>query len=139
MGVSGTLKALPSCQREVLKEWYDIKEYYYLPSVYGKSRREKFGCKVTKDAEHHKAIAEAVQLVAARRTPVMVYFDTIKALNNFFTSEEFASLRSRTSTLCETNDDHELKKRINFATRSGQITLLTKTFGRGIDFVVVEN
>lgn len=69
----------------------------------------------------------------------MVYFDTIKAMNKFFASEEFASLRSRTSTLCETNDDHELKKRTNFATRSGQITLLTKTFGRGIDFVVVEN
>lgn len=60
MGVSGTLKALPPCQREVLKEWYGIKEYYYVPSVYGKSKREKLGCRVAKNAEHHKAIAEAV-------------------------------------------------------------------------------
>jgi preprotein translocase subunit SecA len=110
-----------------------------VPSVYGKSRREKLGCRVVKDSDHHKAISEAVELAAARRRPVMVYFDTIKAMSNLFTSEEFSQLCSRTSTLCETNDDHELKRRINFATRSGQITLLTKTFGRGVDFVVVEN
>lgn len=37
------------------------------------------------------------------------------------------------------NTDHEIKRTINFATRSGQITLATKVFGRGIDFVVVED
>jgi preprotein translocase subunit SecA len=40
--------------------------------------------------------------------------------------------------MSETNDSHEVKRLIDMATRQKHITLLTRVFGRGIDFVVEE-
>lgn len=41
LGVTGTLQILPTCQKKVLNEWYDIEDrrMFYIPSVYGDSRR----------------------------------------------------------------------------------------------------
>lgn len=46
MGVTGTLKILPDCQKTVLRDWYRIGNFYYIPSVYGASQRTKMGARV---------------------------------------------------------------------------------------------
>jgi Rad3-related DNA helicase len=35
MGVTGTLQILPDSQKEILKKWYGIKDFYFIPSAYG--------------------------------------------------------------------------------------------------------
>ena len=40
MGVTGTLKVLPECKKKIMREEYKILKAYYLPSVYGDTRRK---------------------------------------------------------------------------------------------------
>jgi|JI61114C2RNA_FD_contig_71_2160427_length_2385_multi_2_in_0_out_0_2 late competence protein required for DNA uptake (superfamily II DNA/RNA helicase) len=138
MGVTGTLKILPKCQLNVLESWYKIQKFYSIPSVYGKSRREKLGTKVVKTDNHFTEICSSIKTQIDRNKPVIIFFPTIDMVNNFYQSREFENLKQNAMTLTEKNDHDATKSRIIRATNSRAITVLTKAFGRGIDFIVRE-
>jgi Rad3-related DNA helicase len=139
MGVTGTLDKLPKCQEEVLKskEWYNVANLYYIPSVYGKSRRTKLGAQVVATAQYFTQICKAISNVQSKMPrPVFVFFDSIDKVNEFYLSPEFQELKENAITLTERNDPDAIKSRIIRATRAKNITIMTKAFGRGIDFMV---
>ena len=66
----------------------------------------------------------------------MVFFDSKKKLDEFKESENLASIKSQVQLMTEeiSSTPNEKDMLIKRATSSGQITLLTKVFGRGTDF-----
>jgi len=141
MGVTGTLDKLPNCQKEVLTSmnWYNITNLYYIPSVYGKSRRIKLGAQVVVSKEYFTRICIAITNAQSKQPrPVFVFFNSIDDVNEFYHSPEFKELKENAMTITERNDPDAIKSRIIRATRAKNITLMTRAFGRGIDFVVNE-
>jgi len=67
---------------------------------------------------------------------VLIFFENMPNMNSFFLSNEFQPYRNDTITIDEKNTEQAVKERIFSATRPNVITLLTKVFGRGFDFVV---
>lgn len=59
-------------------------------------------------------------------------------VNDFNLSQEFTKLKENANTLTEKNNEDATKGRIIRATRKKNITVLTRAFGRGIDFAVHE-
>ena len=61
-------------------------------------------------------------------------------MNNFYQSGEFKPIKDRgnTMTVSDKNDPCTIRDRVVRTTRAGNITLFTRTFGRGIDFVLGE-
>ena len=111
-----------------------------IPSVYGKSRRSKLGAQVTEIPDHYAGITKAIEAQTSKNRPVAVFFTTIEAMNNFYQSGQFKSLKDKgnTMTVSDKNDPGTIRDRVVRATRAGNITLFTRTFGRGIDFVLGE-
>lgn len=81
MGVTGTLEILPQCQLDIIKSWYQIQSFYYIPSVYKESRRLKLGVKVAKTSDHYKEICKAISVQMEKKRPVIVFFLTIDMVN----------------------------------------------------------
>lgn len=136
MGVTGTLDILPASQKEVLNNWYSIPNFYFIPSVYGKSRRDKYGARVVKKENHFAEICNAIKAQTSKKRPVIVFFPTIDMVNEFYLCNEFKPLKENSITLTEKNDAESTKTRIIRATRPENITIMTRAFGRGIDFIV---
>ena len=74
----------------------------------------------------------------AKNRPVLVFFTTIDMVNEFYMSDQFKALKGNSITLTERNDADATKTRIIRAARVKNITIMTRAFGRGIDFVVGE-
>lgn len=86
MGVTGTLEILADCQKKVLKEWYNINSFYYMPSVYGDNRRKRLGARIVKEADHATEICKSIENETKLRRPVVVFFPTIDKMNEFYLS-----------------------------------------------------
>lgn len=129
---------LPKCQKNILFNWYGISGLYIIPSVYGECRRENRGAKLVQGRRHFSEITSAIENANKKQQPVLVFFENFDYMNEFYASSEFTPFFKQAQILSERNDDHEIKNRVNLATRNNQVTLLTKAFGRGIDFIVVE-
>jgi preprotein translocase subunit SecA len=65
------------------------------------------------------------------------FFDT-ETMNNFYCSAEFNRQKMNCNTISEKNDYNAVKQRMIQSTRSRRITLLTRVFGRGVDFACME-
>lgn len=109
-----------------------------MPSVYGKSKRIKFGAKVTSLSDFYSNILSAIEKQINIGRPVVVFFDSIDSMNMFAQSQEGQKHKAITMTVSDKNDPKTINDRVSRATRSGNITLFTRTFGRGIDFILGE-
>lgn len=89
MGVTGTLEVLSDNQTKVLKDWYQVTNLYYIPSVYSKSIRERLGLKVATKENHFTEICNAIQAQVNQKKPVVVFCPTIDMLNSLYQSKEF--------------------------------------------------
>jgi len=70
---------------------------------------------------------------------VLVFFDSDKSLKDFQDSSALQSIQDDVQIMTEENDSLEKERLIKSATCSGQVTLLTKAFGRGTDFVCTDH
>ncbi|RNA38081.1 helicase carboxy-terminal domain [Brachionus plicatilis] len=119
--VSGTLKNLSQSQIDVIKKLYDISKFIYIPSIYGKGKLN-FGNEsdtiVTSKDDYFIRIREELD----KRMNGTVNPET---LSDFYKSPQMEGyvLDDRVNIL---NED---------ATTNGKITLLTRSFGHGIDFI----
>lgn len=122
---------------------YHIKNFTYTPSVYGRNNlifEKKDDVLIEKEENHYKIISQQIEYKTSGSKPVAVFvvFETIKHLNTFYNSEEFISLKNGTRCLTEEANQNERKILISNSTLSGKITLFTRSYGRGTDFIVYD-
>jgi len=148
MGVSGTLedKELTPAEKVIMRETYGIAKETYIPSVYGENKRRfavNGDVKIENKENYWIKISEEIKArlqgnTADTKRAVLVFFATKKELLSFSNSDAGKSVNDPFlpfQILTEEADDNEKKKIVKFASRAGQVTLLTRCFGRGTDFI----
>ena len=156
LGVSGTLDedSLPPDALNTLADELFIRDLTMLPSSYGECKRDwapgadvKLVCDKN---EHHLEITNEIlsKLGTESARAVLVFFESRAELLGFYHSthcNDFLRSRGKGVVTCLTevlaNDKargREKDNAIRKATTHGQITLCTRTYGRGVDFRVVD-
>ena len=150
LGVTGTLKTLSQTEKDAIKQSYGVSKYTYMPSLYGKSKfrfdQEKdvhLCCKSRYDENLKREIVRQLEPKPNTERCVFVFFQDRHKLESFYKSYEFISTgfldKDKVVILSEdTIDNHEKDSKIKSATRSGKIAFVTKAFGRGTDFKILD-
>ena len=109
-----------------------------MPSVYGDSKLVFHGdnpkhVRVVSRDSYYGAIMEMIK--RADMTPVLVFFETRKELEDFRHSTQFSRISGAEKLLTEKTSAKDRRDTIASAAAHGQLTLCTKEFGRGTDFL----
>ncbi|CAF1234525.1 unnamed protein product [Rotaria magnacalcarata] len=147
-GVSGTLKDLSTGEDSLLKH-YKINQKSYYPSFFGDSRLEfdihhDFAIEVTKKDWFNTIVTKSRGKVQNDRA-VLIFFDTEELLDEFDASYSgdlgvIPYCITKTKIIIDkkiklySDDDVEKLIKDEFAGHHRHVTLLTKEFGRGVDF-----
>jgi predicted transcriptional regulator len=147
LGVSGTLQELNTSQKKLLRDEYNVKKATHLPSVYGSNKltfdaNATCAIKITNVVEYHKEIVNEISLQIKGKfkdRAVLVFFETKKALDDFLASPAMNELRGQVRVIREedTAADRELTVRQSVTSKS--ITLMSRNFGRGTDFICFDD
>jgi predicted transcriptional regulator len=147
LGVSGTLQELNTSQKKLLRDEYNVKKATHLPSVYGSNKltfdaNATCAIKITNVVEFHKEIVSEISLQIKGKfkdRAVLVFFETKKALDDFLASPAMNDLRGQVRVIREedTAADRELTVRQSVTSKS--ITLMSRNFGRGTDFICFDD
>ncbi|CAF5016018.1 unnamed protein product, partial [Rotaria sp. Silwood1] len=142
MGVSGTLKTLSNIEKETMKTVYKIEKLTFIPSMFGKNNlkfTEKDDIMIENIDDYFNVIRKEIddRLVgkSGEKRAVLVFFESVKRLNEFYESKALEEIKYSVHILTEEATSDEKEKAIRCATTSDQITLFTRTFGRGTDFI----
>ena len=139
MGVTGTLKFLNAAEKNVIENEYNLKKYTYLPSIYGNKNINKLPHVDIYSQEEYfaKLYQEIMNCIQGKQKgafrAVMVFFETEKALLAFCKSPQMEG--KSVNILTEHQTGAEKIANIRRATVVGQISLLTRSYGRGTDFI----
>ncbi|CAF1002734.1 unnamed protein product [Adineta steineri] len=137
-GVSGTLKTLAQMEEKILKDVYNINQKAYMPSVYGNSNRtyeENDDVRVIPESEYFMEINGEIDLVCNASRAILVFFESEEKLMTFYNSVELSSKKKDVQIITEKVSVKDRELYIRRAASIGRITLLTRTFGRGTDFI----
>ena len=150
IGVTGTLRTLSEGQKTILEDIYDVKHKTFMPSVYS-DRQLQFNYNVTgpdgpfkvfKKVDFHSEIRKEIDRRRKNANPdlkllrpVLVFFPDADALISFRTSQFMRDIHNDVGEMNENLSATERTNKIGQAVNPGSITLLTREFGRGIDFV----
>ena len=120
-------------QKSIIDETYHLKNYTYMPSVYGRNnltfdKSEDF--LVEKEENYFKIICQEITKKLRRLVAVFVVFETIQELNHFYDSIEFSEFKAQAQFLTEEANSSERKAIINHASQASNVTLFTRVFGR---------
>jgi hypothetical protein len=143
MGVTGTLRTLSEPEKNIVRNVYGIQKNTYSPSVFGVNNlifREDADIKIENGSDFLNVIKVEIDHRLIGQTPsakraVLVFFESKEKLMGFYNSPGVAAVKDSFSIMTEEVDNDEKLSLIKKATNSGRITLLTKSFGRGTDFV----
>ncbi|KAL4489799.1 hypothetical protein ABPG72_022439 [Tetrahymena utriculariae] len=146
VGVTGTLETLSVPEKNIVQKIYKITKSTYIPSVFGKNKRkfaEQKDIHVENEDDYFKTLRQEINdnLNLAshnkKQRSVLVFFDSTQNLNKFYNSPELSDLKMDVEVITEELSTQSDKKQqlIKKATISGQVTLLTASFGRGTDFI----
>ncbi|MFN7097405.1 MAG: hypothetical protein ACK4PR_07595, partial [Gammaproteobacteria bacterium] len=150
MGVTGTLRDLSQAEKEIIRQ-YNITKYTYIPSIYGTNVREFVENRDTKlifrnqnqsdetyKADFFLAIQQTIDPVLkeinGEKGAVLIFFESEKILEEFRHSDAMNYLKNDVRIMTEKMDPAMKEAGVKQATMAGQITLLTRSFGRGTDF-----
>ena len=137
LGVTGTLEVIPQFKKDILRKRYDIREELLIPSAFGMGKKRKEKYHIVTPETYYDKIFECISRVDPMR-PVIIFFSSINELNDFFTSTAYKEKGDKGAiALTELHDPHTRKNRIGLATIARQRTLMTDSFGRGTDFIVL--
>ncbi|KAH3757167.1 helicase carboxy-terminal domain protein [Pelomyxa schiedti] len=136
-GVTGTLDTLCDKELELLKK-YKVNTLSYAPSIYGPSRldfRPINDIKILPDRHNH--FYEISCLAADAQTKgraVLIFFENVVALESYrtFLSSNAQNITLGYNVLVEESEYKD--NLISQASKPGAVTLLPRSFGRGIDF-----
>ncbi len=143
MGVTGTLKTLSNPEKNIVRNIYGICKNTYSPSVYGANNlifREDADIKIENRSDFINVIKREIDdrmrgTANGTKRAVLVFFESKDKLMSFYNSPALTSSKDEYNIITEELETADKIKRIKQATTSGQVTLLTKSFGRGTDFV----
>ena len=148
LGVTGTLvperkggpHPLGSFEQEIIRDDYNIKGQTELPSVYGERNltfRENDHVQVerTKDEFNNaigREVAMAFQEGRPEGRPVLVFFESEAKMEAW----QASSYGQRVNSMMEVikSDTMNITHKVRRATHLGQVTLLSREHGRGLDF-----
>ncbi|CAB9511747.1 expressed unknown protein [Seminavis robusta] len=138
LGVSGTLEAMGEFEKDVLFD-YGIKDYIFVPSVYGQSNfvfdKAGDGIYIEEDkSDYFQKICDEIRDKTNRKRPVIVFFKDSTRLAEFKSSPFFSGLGRQKAILSEDMEPGSKDFVINKAATSGQVTICPAVFGRGTDF-----
>ena len=144
-GLTGTLRTLSKIEINIIEEVYNIRKKTFIPSIYGENNlvfTEKSDVFIENEHDYHNRIMREIESrikgkVQGTERAVIVFFESKKSLVDFYHSNAFANVKEFAKTLTE-EDNLTLAEKDKFVkdvTRSGMISLITKSFGRGTDFV----
>ena len=145
IGVTGTLETLSDSEKNVIQNDYKIMKYTYIPSVFGENNL-RFQPEDDIMIENNENYSNQIKAEINRRLigiqsdkrAVLVFFESKQKLIEFYNSDAFASIKDSVLYLTEEASFEEKEHLIQRATSSGQITLFTRVFGRGTDFICHE-
>lgn len=153
MGVSGTLKQLGDNQLRILKETYGISKYTFMPSTYGRSKRQIHKTLLAPSKpEHAQMICDNINMGLKSTRPgadekaydraVIVFFESMEELEDFrnlpFVDTAINLAHVHYLTESSPADPNGKQAVINNASDKGAITLMTRVFGRGTDFACLK-
>lgn len=143
MGVTGTLETLSRTELDIIEESYNIRKKTFAPSVYGANNllfSENADIKIETEVDYYNAIKREIDDRLVGKTAdghrsVLVFFENKDKLLAFYHSPVLAACKDEFSIITEEINDSEKVALIKRATTANQVTLLTKSFGRGTDFI----
>ncbi|CAL6025608.1 Helicase-related_protein [Hexamita inflata] len=144
IGVTGTLDTVSKPEMKLLTDEYNIKKFSYLPSVYGTNQLKfaKDSSDFVKIVEQKEYFLNIVSEINKRRQnkigiPVLVFFETSAKLNLFYKSSQFKNIENyqQVKLFTEKVDSKEKEGVVRQAVTQNTVTLITREFGRGTDFI----
>ena len=150
LGVSGTLRTLSAPEMSLLRNTYKIQKFSYIPSVYGTNASSFAGdngrdIKLEPQPAHFSAITREID---DRRTilgdttgfkrPVLVFFESTKILLEYYNSSAASQLKPKIRMVTEEVSVVDKENIIRQATSPGSVTILSREFGRGTDFIIYD-
>jgi hypothetical protein len=143
MGVSGTLETLSEPERSVILNNYKILKYTYTPSVFGKNNRifhPDLDIHIVDQDHYLGTIKDEISRKLTNNTrAVLVFFESKTKLDEFANSSYCDAYNDQLLIISEELSEKEKESYIRRATAAGQVTLLTRSFGRGTDFTCVDD
>jgi hypothetical protein len=138
LGVSGTLTSLSKLESSLLQK-YEIARLTIMPSIFGikkKSFDEATNTSIySTKAQWHEAIDSKIK--AAKSQPVLIFFENAACLTEYAESE--IGKRYKPFLLTPGIDAPGMNQIMSVATMTSSVTLATRDFGRGLDFVCHDN
>ena len=137
-GVSGTLETLTQGEKEILTKVYKISKRTFMPSVFGKNNRNYSSTDhviVENETDYFMKLRNEIDTICNAKRAILVFFSNGDKLEEFYNSSELASIKSEVQFLTEKVSVGERELLIKRCATEGKVTLLTKMFGRGTDFI----
>ncbi|CAF2770029.1 unnamed protein product [Rotaria sp. Silwood2] len=137
-GVTGTLKTLAMSEQNILRRVYNVEKKTFIPSVFGSSNRmfnSNTDVLVVKESEYYMALRGDMDVVCRAGRAILVFFESDEKLMDFYNSSQLSSIKTDVQIITEKVSVKERELCIKRAALEGRITLLTRTFGRGTDFI----
>ena len=144
---TGTLEVLNPVQKKYLSSLFKINNYIHVPSIFADSKlcfqEDPTSFKICDRTEYFmEIVSEIDKRILGKKNScraVMVFFENMEILDCFSESDSFKKYSSSYQKLTELLNYKEKIIAIRKATRAGTVSLLTKSFGRGTDFIVYDN
>jgi len=138
MGVSGTLQSLTNEEKAIVQS-YGIQRLAYAPSIYGGSRCNQStggASPITfcEPGNWYLRIAQSTRDQINVGRAVLIFFENLEILEHF--AKYLTEQKTPFQLLTEKEEFKELI--VKQSTASQMITLCTRPFGRGVDFIVLD-
>ena len=140
-GVSGTLKTLATKEHEILRDVYGIQQMTYAPSVFKTGTRKIMAPKITNSTNDYFDALESEILTAVNSNRAVLVFFTDESKINAFYKDRLEKNKKGISIdsiqiVTERLSSSDRKLFIKRASTPRKVSLFTRTFGRGTDFMV---
>jgi hypothetical protein len=142
MGVTGTLETLNDPEKRIIQTVYKVSKNTFTSSIFGINNlrfQEKDDIMIENSDDYFNVIRREIDnhLIGrlSEKRAVLVFFESKQKLKEFYNSKALESIRESVVNLTEEASLEEKDNLVKRATISGQITLFTRTFGRGTDFI----
>ncbi|CAF2540353.1 unnamed protein product [Rotaria sp. Silwood2] len=141
LGVTGTLENLDDFKKSIIEKTYKIRKKTFIPSIFGQTNltfTSSNDIMIENRDEYFNRINSEIDnklTGSSEKRAILIFFESKQKLEEFYQSKAFETKQSIVTILREEENFEEKEKVIRRATVPGQITLFTRTFGRGTDFI----
>jgi len=110
----------------------------YIPSVYGSSNRTynpRNDVRAIKEDEYFMEIRNEIEIERNNNRAILIFFESEEKLMAFYNFPELAPIIEHVQIIMEKVSAKDREMYVKRAATEGRVTLLTRTFGRGTDFI----